>query len=370
RARALRARDRGHHGRRARARRPRLPRRREPERDHGHREARRHGRGRDAVQPAQDVLDPARRGRPGRGPGRGARAARGLPAGAAARAPRRRLRVDRGRAQERGTPAGVLRQLRYPGACACLPRPPRRPRPGGGDAARRLERQLPARASARDLPPPVRDALAARMRLLRPQPPGLRRPHARRRQAPARLRLLRAHHLLPAGGEGRPHDRADRDRDQGDTRPVRRRHARDRRGGTHRPRSRARGPALDAPRPPRRDPRRAPAGAALVARAIFESWRIRLSFVDFAAARRYPARSVSVLNTKVLVLNRSYLPIHITVVRRALSLLYQGIARAVDEQYRTFDFASWADLAVEEDRIGLVDRAIRVPRVILLQGYD
>ena len=79
---------------------------------------------------------------------------------------------------------------------------------------------------------------------------------------------------------------------------------------------------------------------------------------------------MSVLNTKVLVLNRSYLPIHITVVRRALSLLYQGVAHAVDAQYRTFDFASWADLAAEEDTIGLVDRAIRVPRVILLQGYD
>jgi len=79
---------------------------------------------------------------------------------------------------------------------------------------------------------------------------------------------------------------------------------------------------------------------------------------------------MSVLNTKVLVLNRSYLPVHITVVRRALSLLYQGIARAVDEQYRTFDFESWADLTAHEDRIGLVDRAIRTPRVILLQGYD
>jgi 5-methylcytosine-specific restriction endonuclease McrA len=79
---------------------------------------------------------------------------------------------------------------------------------------------------------------------------------------------------------------------------------------------------------------------------------------------------VSVLNTKVLVLNRSYLPVHITVVRRALSLLYQGVARAVDEQYRTFDFDSWADLAADEDTIGLVNRAIRVPRVILLQGYD
>jgi 5-methylcytosine-specific restriction endonuclease McrA len=79
---------------------------------------------------------------------------------------------------------------------------------------------------------------------------------------------------------------------------------------------------------------------------------------------------MSVLNTKVLVLNRSYLPIHITSVRRALSLLYQDIARAVDDQYRVFDFASWADLAAEEDSIGLVNRAIRVPRVILLLAYD
>jgi 5-methylcytosine-specific restriction endonuclease McrA len=84
----------------------------------------------------------------------------------------------------------------------------------------------------------------------------------------------------------------------------------------------------------------------------------------------YRAPHVSILNTKVLVLNRSYLPVHITIVRRALSLLYQGIARAVDEQYRTFDFESWADLAADEDRVGLVNRAIRVPRVILLQGYD
>src|SRR5438034_10578360 len=79
---------------------------------------------------------------------------------------------------------------------------------------------------------------------------------------------------------------------------------------------------------------------------------------------------MSVLNTKVLVLNRSYLPIHITSVRRAISLLYQDIARAVDEQYRVFDFASWADLAAEEDAIGLVNRAIRGPRVILLLAYD
>ena len=79
---------------------------------------------------------------------------------------------------------------------------------------------------------------------------------------------------------------------------------------------------------------------------------------------------MSVLNAKVLVLNRSFLPVHVTSVRRALSLLYQDIARAVDGQYRTFDFASWADLAVEEETIGLVHRAIRVPKVILLLAYD
>ena len=80
----------------------------------------------------------------------------------------------------------------------------------------------------------------------------------------------------------------------------------------------------------------------------------------------------SVLNTKVLILNRSYLPIHITSVRRAFVLLYQGIAKAVNEQYQTFDFESWSDLSVSvhDESIGLVNHVIRVPRVILLVGYD
>jgi len=80
----------------------------------------------------------------------------------------------------------------------------------------------------------------------------------------------------------------------------------------------------------------------------------------------------SILNTKVLILNRSYLPIHVTSVRRAFALLYQGIARAVNGQYQTFDFKSWSDLSVSvhDESIGLVNRAIRVPRVVLLVGYD
>jgi 5-methylcytosine-specific restriction endonuclease McrA len=79
---------------------------------------------------------------------------------------------------------------------------------------------------------------------------------------------------------------------------------------------------------------------------------------------------MSVLNSKVLVLNRSYLPVHITSVRRALSLLYQDIAHAVDREYRTFDFASWSALGPGAEAIGLVNAAIQVPRVILLRSYD
>ena len=80
----------------------------------------------------------------------------------------------------------------------------------------------------------------------------------------------------------------------------------------------------------------------------------------------------SILNTKVLILNRSYLPIHVTSVRRAFILLYQGMAKAVNDQYQTFDFASWSDLSVStrDETIGLVNRVIRVPRVILLISYD
>ena len=84
------------------------------------------------------------------------------------------------------------------------------------------------------------------------------------------------------------------------------------------------------------------------------------------------AAGAVVLNTKVLVLNRHYLPVHVTSVRRAFSLLYQGLAEAVDEQYRTFDFDSWSALSasMHDDTIGLVNRVIRVPRVILLLTYD
>ena len=82
---------------------------------------------------------------------------------------------------------------------------------------------------------------------------------------------------------------------------------------------------------------------------------------------------MTVLNQSVLVLNRSYLPVHVTSARRAFSLLYQGIARAVNEEYRTFDFEEWSQVAQARDNaefVGTVRGPILVPRVIVLLAFD
>lgn len=88
--------------------------------------------------------------------------------------------------------------------------------------------------------------------------------------------------------------------------------------------------------------------------------------------RRGSGYPPAVLSSSVLVLNRSYLPIHVTSVRRAFTLIYQGIARAVDEQYQTFDFESWQSLAVarDEESIGTPGGRMRIPRVIVLLSFD
>lgn len=78
------------------------------------------------------------------------------------------------------------------------------------------------------------------------------------------------------------------------------------------------------------------------------------------------------LHTDCLVLNRAFFPIHITTVRRAFCMLYQGIVKVVNEQYETFSFDDWTELAhaVDDETVGLVNRVVRIPRVVLLVAYD
>jgi len=92
-----------------------------------------------------------------------------------------------------------------------------------------------------------------------------------------------------------------------------------------------------------------------------------LAFASMATA----VASAPPLQGRSLVLNRAFLPIHVTNVRRALSLLYRGVAKAVDSEYRTFDFPSWTELStVGFDAVGLVEGVVRIPRVVLLVSFD
>ncbi len=84
----------------------------------------------------------------------------------------------------------------------------------------------------------------------------------------------------------------------------------------------------------------------------------------------------AILSSDVLVLNRLYQPIHITSARRAFVQLYEGVARAIDHDWRTFDFDSWSALSEAtraqegETRLGTTRSRLKVPRVIVLVGYE
>jgi 5-methylcytosine-specific restriction endonuclease McrA len=79
-----------------------------------------------------------------------------------------------------------------------------------------------------------------------------------------------------------------------------------------------------------------------------------------------------VLGEPTLVLNRSWLAITTTTVRRALSLLFQDSAHVIcPRTYEIHDFLSWAALEVNGDPfIRTVRRPLRLPEVIVLRRYD
>ncbi len=78
------------------------------------------------------------------------------------------------------------------------------------------------------------------------------------------------------------------------------------------------------------------------------------------------------LNSSVLVLNRSFLPIHVTSVKRSFSLVYQGGARVVNDRYETFDFWQWRAQLDQPgiECIGTTSGPVPIPRVIVLSWYD
>ncbi len=79
------------------------------------------------------------------------------------------------------------------------------------------------------------------------------------------------------------------------------------------------------------------------------------------------------LDSQTLVLNRSWLAISTTTVRKALSLVYQHAATVIcPDTYETHDFDSWAGVAVARDEpcIRTVANRLKVPEIIVLNVYN
>jgi 5-methylcytosine-specific restriction endonuclease McrA len=80
-----------------------------------------------------------------------------------------------------------------------------------------------------------------------------------------------------------------------------------------------------------------------------------------------------ILGRQALVLNRNWLPIHVTTVVRALVMLWNESARVVDpEDYRAYTWEEWIGLPARDGvpciRTGRA--RIRVPEVVALTHYD
>ena len=79
------------------------------------------------------------------------------------------------------------------------------------------------------------------------------------------------------------------------------------------------------------------------------------------------------LQRPTLVLNRSWQPINVATVARALIMLWNDTARIVDPvDYQLYDWSDWSQLVPDRDEpfIQSVRQRIRIPEVITLTKFD
>ena len=91
-----------------------------------------------------------------------------------------------------------------------------------------------------------------------------------------------------------------------------------------------------------------------------------------------------VLQSSVLVLNRNYMAVHVTTVRRAFCLLFKETAEVIsfstDNTMSSYDIESWVELSTlrtefdeqedGEEYVRTVSLEIQVPKIIRLLLYD
>lgn len=84
-------------------------------------------------------------------------------------------------------------------------------------------------------------------------------------------------------------------------------------------------------------------------------------------------RRSSLLERATLVLNRSWRPVHVTTVRRALCMLFREAARVVEpETLSTYTFGEWLDQPVRDEALVIRSPSVRLPapEIVLLIHYD
>lgn len=81
------------------------------------------------------------------------------------------------------------------------------------------------------------------------------------------------------------------------------------------------------------------------------------------------------MSSDVLVLNRRFYAIHVTSLKRALTLLYLDHAQVVDAEYRTYTFEDWRALSAArlDHPTGVIRTqrfSLAIPEVIALRVFD
>ncbi len=77
------------------------------------------------------------------------------------------------------------------------------------------------------------------------------------------------------------------------------------------------------------------------------------------------------LNDWTLVLNRSWVPIDVTTVLRAICKVYQQTALVINpEDYSIHDFESWVEQRDTVTQLKTTTFSIPVPEVIVLSNYN
>ena len=86
-----------------------------------------------------------------------------------------------------------------------------------------------------------------------------------------------------------------------------------------------------------------------------------------------PVRRSNLLDRATLVLNRSWRPVHVTTVRRALCMVFRDAARIVcPERLATFTFSEWLEQPILDLEHAIRSPSVRVaaPEEVLLVHYD